>query len=182
MSENQKVECRVCKEKKDISCFSRIKGTDRVKRICHQCRREVEYPKYRDAAIKNAKEYYVKNRDETLTKRKLWRKEHRNREMVKTAKERAEKLGLPFNITEEDVIIPERCPVLGIPLEIGNGRPMPNSPSLDRIVPELGYVKGNVIVVSHKANTIKNNATPEEIRKVADFYMSLSKNWDRGAK
>ncbi len=48
-----------------------------------------------------------------------------------------------------------------------------SSPSLDRIIPEKGYVKGNVIVVSNKANVIKNNATPEEIIAVGEFYKKL---------
>lgn len=85
--------------------------------------------------------------------------------------------GIPFNLTVEDIKAPEFCPVLGIKLERNHkGResgPQYCSPSVDRIIPELGYVKGNVIVVSHLANAIKQNATPEQIRKVADFYDRL---------
>ena len=51
-----------------------------------------------------------------------------------------------------------------------------NSPSLDRIVPELGYIPSNVVVISYKANAIKRNATPQEIRRVADFYERLVPN------
>jgi hypothetical protein len=46
--------------------------------------------------------------------------------------------------------------------------------SIDKIVPALGYVKGNVIIVSNRANIIKNNATPEEILAVGFFYKNLS--------
>ena len=47
------------------------------------------------------------------------------------------------------------------------------SPSLDRIVPEKGYVKDNIIIVSLMANSIKNQATPDQIQKVATFYKKL---------
>ena len=50
---------------------------------------------------------------------------------------------------------------------------MDNSPTIDRIVPELGYVKGNVVVVSAKANRIKNDATITEILSVYNYYSSL---------
>ena len=87
------------------------------------------------------------------------------------AKARAKKKNLPFNIEVEDCIAPENCPVLGIPLSVGD-KTHRNSPTLDRIIPEKGYIKGNVIVISHKANSIKNNANYDEIRVVADWYES----------
>lgn len=95
--------------------------------------------------------------------------------MLRSARERAKAAGLPFNITLDDIIIPKVCPVLGIEITpgIGTGRARPGSPSLDRIIPELGYVRGNVIVTSHRANTLKNNATVREMRRVASFYEQL---------
>jgi hypothetical protein len=96
--------------------------------------------------------------------------------LLKAAKGRARKYCLPFNITYEDIPIPEFCPVLGIKIERNNGKGhTENSASVDRIIPELGYVKGNVIVVSVKANTIKTNATPDEILKVGNYYKELMK-------
>jgi len=92
--------------------------------------------------------------------------------MLDNARQRARKAGVPCNISLTDLVIPSHCPALGIPL-----RPKPgkrgggdNSPSLDRIRPELGYVPGNVIVVSRRANRIKNDATIEELEAIADFY------------
>lgn len=67
-------------------------------------------------------------------------------------------------------MIPDRCPVLGIPLRPGDGVSHDGSPQLDRLVPELGYVSGNVAVISRLANTIKQNATPQQIRAVADWF------------
>lgn len=86
---------------------------------------------------------------------------------------RAERLGLPFDLTEEDIEIPLRCPVLGLPLAISDGRPSANSPSLDRIYPERGYVRGNVLVVSMRANELKRDATIQELMLLVAFYKEL---------
>jgi hypothetical protein len=95
--------------------------------------------------------------------------------MLWSAKARAHKHDIPFNLTEDDISIPDKCPVLGFNLEsqYGKGRLAYNSPTLDRIRPELGYTKGNVIVVSHRANRIKSDATPYEIKKVAEFFSKM---------
>jgi len=95
--------------------------------------------------------------------------------LLSQAKIRARKYNLPFNLTLSDIVVPERCPVLGLKLEIGIGHSHSASPSLDRIIPEQGYVKGNVVVVSHRANTIKSDATIMELEKVLNFYKSLMK-------
>lgn len=88
--------------------------------------------------------------------------------MWAAAKQRAKRCGIPFNLQVKDIIIPPCCPVLGIPLQRGD---LPGghdaSPSLDRIVPEKGYVVGNIAVISKRANNIKNNATIEELDRVA---------------
>jgi hypothetical protein len=89
------------------------------------------------------------------------------------AKRRAADKGLPFNITSDDIVVPTHCPYLGIPLV--NSRKRGDSrrdiASLDRIVPELGYVKGNIEVISWLANTMKNNATPELLVKFAKVVL-----------
>ena len=80
--------------------------------------------------------------------------------------------GIPFDLTISDLYpLPEVCPVLGIPLSYGGGHgPADDSMALDRIDPSKGYTKDNVVMVSQRANRIKNNATPAELRKIADFY------------
>jgi len=83
--------------------------------------------------------------------------------MLNYARARAKKKGLPFNIELDDVVIPDICPLLDIPLVLDNELFADNSPSLDRLIPSLGYVKGNVKVISVRANTIKNNATIDEL-------------------
>jgi hypothetical protein len=90
--------------------------------------------------------------------------------MLSRCKNRAKKNGIPFDLTVEDIIIPNVCPVLGIKLipKIMEGRKgyYPDSPSLDRIDPSLGYIKGNVRVISARANLLKNDATVAELRLV----------------
>lgn len=79
------------------------------------------------------------------------------------ARRRAARLGVPFALPSKTVLVPEICPVLDIPLTVGVKR-APNSPSLDRIVPRLGYVPGNVRVISDRANRIKGSRALEELR------------------
>ena len=91
--------------------------------------------------------------------------------MLERVKYRAKNENLPFNLTRGDIFIPTICPILGIQLVRSEGRLTQNSPSLDRIIPALGYVKGNVWVVSMKANTMKNSATVEELRQFARWVV-----------
>lgn len=95
--------------------------------------------------------------------------------MVCGARRRAKNKGLPFDIDGDYIrsIAPSHCPVFNVPLEWSaersNGRAIfPNSPSLDRIDPSKGYVKGNVWIISHKANTIKSYASHEELKLVTE--------------
>lgn len=100
-------------------------------------------------------------------------------------KRRSRKKGVPFDLTRNYLmsIYPEdsRCPVFGIEMAYGgygDGKRggTENSPSIDRIIPHLGYVPGNVIWVSLKANWMKNCGTVEELFTVAQFYQRLLHN------
>ena len=86
--------------------------------------------------------------------------------MLNNAKRRARAVGLPFTITKSDIVIPEICPVLGIKLQVSSRVVAPGSPTLDRTNNDAGYVPGNVQVISMRANTMKNNATLEEVEKL----------------
>ncbi len=97
------------------------------------------------------------------------------KQMWHSARNRAKKQGLPFTIGVEDLKIPKFCPVLGMELKRGTVKNRNSSPSLDRIIPELGYVPGNVVVVSFRANRIKNDSSIEELLLVAAFYDKLLK-------
>lgn len=85
-------------------------------------------------------------------------------------KKRAEALGLPFELTEEDIPLPEFCPVFGTKLVIGIGKQSGDSPSVDRIDNTKGYVKGNVVVVSQRANSLKRDASFSDMQRMVEFY------------
>lgn len=85
------------------------------------------------------------------------------------AKDRARERGIEFAITAADIVIPEMCPVFGTRLTPGTPTDKDNSPSLDRLDPGRGYVPGNVVVMSYRANRIKNDGTAAEHRAIAAF-------------
>lgn len=102
--------------------------------------------------------------------------------MLRNARARAAKAEVPFAITLEDIFVPLKCPILGIPIECGKGRGghLPGSPSLDRVVPGMGYVPGNVMVISNRANSIKRDATLDELRKLVDYLEDhIATRWMR---
>lgn len=95
--------------------------------------------------------------------------------MLSGAKSRAKRKGIEFAIELDDIVIPASCPVLGIPLKIStSGSADENSPSLDRLDNTKGYVKGNVAVISYRANRIKVDATVEEVEKVLHYMKGES--------
>jgi hypothetical protein len=77
--------------------------------------------------------------------------------------------GLVFDIEFADLIWPDVCPVLGIPLDYLAGGKSENTVTFDQIDPGKGYIKGNVMVMSWRANRIKNDGTAEEHRRIAEF-------------
>lgn len=91
--------------------------------------------------------------------------------IFRTARARARKRGLDFDITVEDIVVPDRCPVFGMEIrhKFGSGGADDRSPSLDRIDPSKGYIKGNIRVISHRANRIKSDASKEELVMLVEY-------------
>lgn len=89
--------------------------------------------------------------------------------MFYDARKRAQRFDLPFDLDPEKIIIPTVCPVLGISLD---GITRDTTPSLDRMVPGLGYVTGNVRVISFRANRIKSDASGAELRAILAYMES----------
>lgn len=129
---------------------------------------------------------YTKDKDEQKRRRveyqRAWRtknegyflryyRERTAEGMLRRAKDRAQKKGIQFDLTLEDIVIPTHCPILGMPLLAGGqgerGSHHLSSPSLDRIDNTQGYVRGNIVVISSRANTLKRDATLEEVQKLA---------------
>jgi hypothetical protein len=121
-------------------------------------------PFIRDPAVQ--KKERIKQLKEKFAVR-VWAKE-----AIRSARRRAVKRGLDFDLDEcwligKLAMISTRCPALGTLLKFSAKGYDPSSASLDRILPNLGYVKGNVEIISRRANTIKNDATPEELVRIA---------------
>ena len=85
--------------------------------------------------------------------------------MLTRCKSRSTENKLEFNLTEEDIIIPNACPVLHVPFDNTHDY----APSVDRIDPSKGYIKGNIQIMSNKANRMKSNATQEELKLFAEW-------------
>ena len=83
---------------------------------------------------------------------------------------RAKELGVEFNLTTEDIIIPEVCPILKEPFDLTCVAKSRNAPTIDRIRARGGYVRGNVQVISWYANRLKSDCDdPEIFEAIAQF-------------
>lgn len=130
---------------------------------------KTSYQNNREARIQKQKEWYAKNGDRVRAHLKHSRATNPIRHMLWSAKAMAKKNGLPFSLKASDLTMPECCPALGIAFGVGSRDNSDSSPSIDRIIPSLGYVPGNVCVISRRANRIKTDATLEEIRAVVRY-------------
>lgn len=93
--------------------------------------------------------------------------------MLRAARKRAREQNVPFGISLEDIVIPDVCPALGMKLKFHEKQSQDNSPTLDKIIPKLGYVQGNIAVLSKRANWLKNNASEQEMRQIADWLAKI---------
>jgi hypothetical protein len=94
------------------------------------------------------------------------------RYIFRGAKNRAKALGIEFTIVHEDIVVPTHCPVLGIELRYSRGEKgfaASYSPSLDRFDNDKGYTKGNIRVISNRANLLKRDGTLDEFRKIVAY-------------
>ena len=102
-------------------------------------------------------------------------------QMVSNAKRRSKADGRIFNITTKYIksIFPKdsRCPVLGVKFDMSlkKGGTQKHSPTLDKIIPEKGYVEGNLIIVSWIVNRVKGDVNYEEMEKILKYYLKNKK-------
>jgi hypothetical protein len=95
------------------------------------------------------------------------------REKFRNKKAQALLKGVEWSITFGELEWPEKCPILGLELDYFAESRQENSPSFDRVDPSRGYVAGNVVVVSWRANRIKNDGSANEHRLIADYLDTL---------
>lgn len=136
-----------------------------------------------------SKEWYAKNREYSRKKRRAWHAANPGRwrmrrranpalwwakQALGNARRRAARLSVPFDLTVDDLLgrLGNGCPIFGTNWPIEGGR-TGNSPSVDRLDPTRGYVRDNIAIISYRANTIKQNATAQEIQRLATWMRDL---------
>lgn len=150
-------EARFC-----IDCFTPMDPmTHKAKKRCPACvEAEILAGRYSREKNRLRKRVTRSNRDDA---KKLWH----------SVRNRAATKGVHFTLALEDIVVPDECPVLKkpiIPASIGGVNPM--MPSVDRHIPEKGYTKDNIVIMSHRANSLKSNATFEEIEALYLYLRS----------
>ena len=135
----------------------------------------LEYAKqWRENNTDRIRQYYQENKESIKEKRKG--KSNLLREMFRNAKRRASNDCLPFDLTIEymESIVMDYCPVTGEPLDwelyfSEEGRRNPLAPSLDKIVPALGYTQGNVAIIGSRMNTLKSDMTLDQLSQLVEY-------------
>ncbi len=135
------------------------------------------------------KSYYERNKERIKQKQKAyhdkpevkkrlaerlveWRLKNPEKRLLASAKRRASKLNLDFNLELTDIVIPKLCPLLGVPIIKQPGE-YDFAPSLDRIDNTEGYTKDNIWIISFKANRMKNTATLSELHSFCQNWIKL---------
>lgn len=163
------------KKRTEYSKAWRAKNIDRA--------RELDRQSYKRCGSQYAKraEYYktkAKERRTSLGSANVttlhcdWRERYPKRYLLNKAKTGARSKGLEFSLTEEDLYIPLVCPILGIDLVVFNrkGTSAANTMSIDRIDSNKGYVPGNVMVISWKANRMKQDLSIDMMKRFIEVY------------
>lgn len=148
-------------------------------KVCSRCSEEKElseYYKFRHSP--DGHQCYCKPCEAAAKRQRL--KDRPFHTTIEQVRHRAAKKGLPFDLTEEylDSIFTGVCPAFYVRLTLPREEPIPGytyKSSLDRIIPEKGYVKGNVIFLSDLANRIKAEADHQQIQAVATWLHHIEK-------
>lgn len=170
--------CTKCGQIKSTEEFykARIyKGTQYYTSKCKECTDEYNKPygkKYKESEkFKRYESWYKKRRicenPDIKERIRLQKIESRKRCLVhnlwKRTKDRAARKNIEFEILESEIKIPDICPLLEIPLFVGDKNGYQNSPSIDRIDNSKGYIKGNWRIISMFANSMKNSASEKQL-------------------
>lgn len=148
--------CSKCHTDKPLDSFYKS-SSQGYQHYCKECAYKVKQERRQDPtylAVLRAKDREVHRdryrRDVELSRERSRVYRNANKELYLwcSAKQRAEEGSIPFNLEVKDICIPTHCPILGIKLAHDNKSTRDDSPSLDKVIPSLGYIKGNVAVIS----------------------------------
>ena len=153
--------CKGCCQEKSFEKFSKFKHSKNGKfyynSYCLECNANRHNEWYKIG-------YNAKNKNNN--KKIIWNKIPPEQRLFNSVKKRVLKKNIPFDINIDDIIIPEVCPILDIPLDFST---FDNTPQVDRIIPLKGYIKGNIQVISGRANRIKNDGTLAEHEAIVKY-------------
>ena len=166
--EGQTKTCTKCGKTLLLSKFNKGNSLYGRRSICRECEHIIQNSPERVKAKREAERKrrenpdYVRHRNE-MDKNRRHANEHSIKlAILRAAKSRAKAKNIEFDLDVSDITLPEMCPLLNIKLA-SNNKISDNSYSLDRIDSSKGYIKGNVWIISNRANAIKNNASLEEL-------------------
>ena len=166
--------CKKCNTIKDDSCFHKNKNTkDKLSEYCIKCKKE-----YDEVYRQTDKIQQLYNSEKYKRKKLKYKHENYIKIKLSTARLTARSRKIEFSITEDDFSeLPEYCPLLNVKLDYvyGNGRNL-NAASIDRIDNSKGYIAGNVWIISLLANTMKNEATIEQLLEFSNNVIKIFKN------
>lgn len=157
--------CKKCNTTKILGDFHYDSGSsDGHRTYCKVC------------SIKDACVWSLNNKEKRNNTVRNRRAKDKLGSILSLARQRARNNNLEFSLTREDVSIPETCPVLGIEIKCANNKLLDSSPTIDRIDSSLGYIKGNVLVISWRANRLKSDATISEVRCILKYMEAYNSN------
>jgi len=165
--------CGKCKEHLPLSEYhKKTRAKDGLQYKCKSCQKEYDdnmcpFKKWFSASPRKS-EAKVRGTEFTIEPTDI--PGVKIREVITTSRKSYESKDRKY-VSWEAVEYPKVCPVLGIELDWGKNGRQPNSPSLDRIDPTKGYIPGNVMMISDLANSMKNNATPEQLNQFSRYHL-----------
>ena len=174
--------CIYCKECVKIDTLNRRDKKKVYDKLRAKTRTDEDKQKRRDWANNNYLRKKLTNPEkhkEELFKKKLYRDKNKAQYIYTATRRKAKSENIPFNLEISDIIIPEYCPILEIKLEIFESKDNLNGPSIDKIIPNLGYIKGNIRIISRKANMMKLNASPEELKLFSINILKYIKEYEQ---
>ena len=174
MNEKEQKKCTTCGEIKSFNYFCKAKdckyGFSSKCKKCHCAYQKLRRGNGIDFHLLTDKQKKLKKQHAEGQKR--LKRRNPNKTMLIAAKSRAKRKNLEFNITEDDIYIPETCPALGIIIKRSDKINSGDAISLDRLDSTKGYTKDNINIISMRANGIKSDATFEEFEAIYKWWKS----------
>lgn len=161
--------CINCGSTFEISIYKE-RATNRRQEFCPSCNHSLTNNQKRKIKMNLYPEY----KERILAQKREEVRRHKAQYILNRVKRKAKKLGYEFNLTIDDIVIPDICPILEVPIVFGTKEDYEYSPSIDRIDNSKGYIRGNICIISKKANSMKNSASVEELKSFCKNVLRYS--------